>query len=280
MNNKKYKCCRCFFESSRKSIILNHINKKNICKKNIYCYFIQSDILEQASLLIENNHKNDFYCIKCNKNFSTKYNLERHNNSCNDKNKDLIYIYIKYKLPNIYSIHQVIHYFSQRSMNEYFKKNKIIQSFYKNWNLTHIDLLSKKLLFISNDQFSDLLIKILENEKNMNALFDKNEEYGYVLNNEMNFEEITKKVFLDRILKKLYLTLKEFKITLEEHDKSIDHHILKKEDNIIDTKYLYFFKTRDFYNKVYHFIFNLYHQKFLEVQNFTLYKLNNNNVGY
>ena len=276
----KYICYRCFYETNRKSVIKQHLSKKNKCTKNINYYFIQNDILEQASLMIHNDNK--FICNFCYKYFSNKYNLDRHQEKCRKNKNNNLYvdIFSKYKFQNELSLKDIIYKFSQYSYQNYFKKNIILQSFDKNWCLNHIDLLTKKLLFLSSEKYSDLLIKILENERNINALFDKNETYGYILNSSGHFELISKKIFLDRLLKKLYNILKEFKINLQENDKHIDSLSIKKEDDVIDNKYVYFFRNKELYHRVYQFVFNLYHQKFLEAQNYTLYKLNNNNIGY
>lgn len=276
--DNKYICHRCFYETDRKSVLLQHLSKKNKCIKNINYYFIPNDILKQASLMIDNNNK--FMCRYCYKNISNKYNLERHQEKCKEKNNNYIDIYSKYKLHNDLSIKEIIQKFCFYSLHNYFKKNIIIQYFDKPWCLNHIDLLTKKLLFLSAEKYSDLLVKILENDKNINALFDKNENYGYILNNNGHFEIISKKIFLEKLLKKLYFILKEFKITLQESDKHIEINSLKKEDEVIDNKYLYFFRSKELYFRVHHFVFNLYHQKFLESYNYTLYKLNNNNIGY
>jgi hypothetical protein len=276
--DNKYICYRCFYETNRKSVITQHLSKKNQCIKNINYYFIHNDILKQSSLMIHND--NEYMCKYCYKYFSKKYNLDRHYEKCKKNKHKCIDIFSKYKFQNDLTVKEVIEKFSVYSLKHYFQKNIIIQPFEKNWCLNHIDLLTKKLLFLSSEKYSDLLIKILENEKNINAVFDKNENMGYILNYSGQFEVISKKIFLEKLLKKLYIILKEFKITLQENDKHIDNVSLKKEDEVIDNKYIYFFRSKELYHRVYHFVFNLYHQKFLETQNNTLYKLNNNNIGY
>ena len=276
--SNNYICYRCSFETDRKSVIIQHLSKKKQCIKNIHYYFLQNDILKQASLMIHNTK--EFICKYCYKYYCNKYNLDRHQEKCNKKNDNFIDIYDKYKFQTDLSIKDIMLKFNHYSVNNYFKKNTITQSFDKSWCLNHIDLLTRKLLFLSSEKYSDLLIKILENEKNINALFDKNETFGYILNNNGDYEMICKKIFLERLLKKLYITLKEFKIYLQENDKHIDLSSLKKEDEVIDTKYVYFFRSKELYHRVFHFVFNIYHQKFLETQNYTLSKLNNNNIGY
>jgi len=279
--NSFYHCYRCNYVTNRKSIMNQHINKKNKCIKNISYYFIPDDIIHASSLIIQNTNNDikKFNCNKCHKNFTSNYNLNRHLKKCNNNiiNKELLN---KYKLLNNEHLNEFIKDFCHLSIDQYFKTNIFINSFYKNWNITNIDLLSKKLLFISNDKYSDILKKILEDDKNINVLFNKNEEYGYIINNEFKIERIHKNKLVEEIMRKIYKLLKQFKEDLQEKEELVDQILISKENEIIYDKYLLFQKNKDIYNKVQSIILNIYHEKFIQNQNNILYFLLNKNIGF
>lgn len=274
-----YNCIRCNFQTNRKSILINHLNKKNKCKKNLNIYFIPNYILNEISN-IPNNNDSEFKCNYCLKNFSCKYNLNRHQITCEYKNKKKQNILVKYKLYNELDINKYINDFYNLTILKYFEKNKIYNSFYKPWNLNHIDILTKKLLYITNDKFSDLLIKILTNDKNINIIYDKNESYGYIVNNDHNIEIIYKKRIVDETMKKIMNTFDYFKHKLEENNKIIDRYILNNEYEIIQEKYNSFLSIKNINLKVENIILNIYSDKFFEIQNNALYLLNNKNIGF
>ena len=119
-----YQCYRCGYESHIKTIIVRHINRKNICKPKInnikfedckeyilsgmsykeYCKEIMSSKLPQNfhknnTICHKNNticHKNNtichkkptFWCNFCEREFSRKDSLVRHLKTCKEKKKD------------------------------------------------------------------------------------------------------------------------------------------------------------------------------------------------
>lgn len=275
-----YTCIRCNLITDRKSILINHLNKKNICKKNLNVYFIPNSILYEMSLIATNTTDNDFQCEYCLKNFSCKYNLNRHVTNCISKNKKNQSILLKYKILNYSSIKQYVNNFYSLTILKYFEENKIYNSFYKPWNINHIDILTKKLLFITNDKYSDLLRKILENNKNINIIYDKNELYGYFINNENNIEIINKTKIVKETMKKIINTYYLFKNNLEDNEKIIDNKLLSKEIETIEDKYNLYLTNENIKNKVEEIILNIYSDKFFEIQNDAIFQLNNKNIGF
>ena len=82
-----YYCIRCNFQTDRKSILLNHLNKKNKCKKLLNIYFIPNNILYEMSKIPFSNNNYEYQCKYCLKDYSCKFNLERHKKSCSLKDK-------------------------------------------------------------------------------------------------------------------------------------------------------------------------------------------------
>ena len=278
--NNIYICIRCNFRTNRKSILINHINKKNKCKKNLNVYFIPNEILDEMSKIPTNLITNDYQCKFCLKDYSCNYNLNRHMKMCINKERKHINILTKYELFTYLDIKKYLHNFYCITVLKYFDKNKIYNSFYKQWNINHIDLLTKKLLFITNDKFSDLLRKILENDKNINIIYDCSESYGYIIDNDNNIKIINKKTIVEETLKKIINIYDIFKINLEENDKIIEKNILEKEYNILKDKYNLFLNNININNQVENIILNIYSDKFIEIQNNALFELNNKNIGF
>ena len=274
-----YNCIRCSFQTNKKSIIIKHLEKKNKCKKNLSIYFLPDDLIYDICLNPINNEYTNFQCKNCLKNYVSKYNLNRHSKNCisKDKKNNLL---IKYKLFSYLDIKKYLNDFYNLTILKYFEENKIYNSFKKPWNLNHIDLLTKKLLYISNDKYSDLLRKILENDKNINIIYDKNENYGYVINDFNEIELINKKEIVNKTIEKILYTFNIFKKDLEDNNKIININLLYKENEIIKDKYNLFLNSEIIRSKVETIILNLYNEKFYEIQSNALYELNNKNIGY
>ena len=274
-----YQCIRCSFKTNRKSIIINHLNKKNKCEKNLNVYFLPNDIIYEMSIIPIELIDNNYQCKYCLKNFSCNYNLNRHIKNCKFKDKKSDNILKKFNIYNQIDIKKYINNFYNLTILKYFEENKIYNSFYKSWNINHIDLLTKKLLFISNDKYSDLLRKILENDKNINIIYDKNESYGYLINDNNDIELIDKKKIVNETMKKIINTFSIFKNYLDD-DKIIDKFLLIKENDIINDKYNSFLTNNIVSMKVENIILNLYYEKFQEIQNSALYDICNKNIGF
>jgi len=275
-----YYCIRCNFSTNRKSILNNHLNKKNKCKKNLHVYFIPNNILLEMSNLHINTITNDYQCKLCLNNFSCKYNLQRHIKNCKSKEKKNQSILVKLKILNYQDVKKYINDFYHLTILEYFEKNKIYNSFYKPWNINHIDMLTKKLLFITNDKYSDLLRKILDNDKNINIIYDKNEMYGYYINNQQNIEIINKHKIVQETMKKIINIYEIFKTNLIDYDKFVDINLLNREIDILEDKYNLFINNENIREKVENIILDIYSDKFIEIQNNALFELNNKNIGF
>ena len=275
-----YQCIRCSFKTNRKSIIINHLNKKNKCKKNLSVYFVPNDIIYEMSIIPIEFSESNYQCKHCLKNFSCNFNLNRHSKQCNLKNKKNNNLLKKFNICNYVDIKKYLNNFYDLTILKYFEENKIYNSFYKCWNINHIDLLTKKLLFISNDKYSDLLRKILENDKNINIIYDKNESFGYLINDKNDIELVDKKKIVNETMKKIINTFTIFKNNLEDNDKIIDNFLLNKENDIINDKYNSYLNNSAVSMKVEYIILNLYYDKFQEIQNYALYDICNKNVGF
>jgi transcriptional regulator with PAS, ATPase and Fis domain len=276
-----YNCIRCSFQTNKKSIMIKHLEKKNKCKKKVGTYFLPDELIYELCLNPINNEYNEFQCKNCLKNYISKYNLNRHSKNCNKNcNKNKSNLLVKYKLFTYLDIKKYVNDFYNLTILKYFEENKIYNSFKKPWNLSHIDLLTKKLLYISNDKYSDLLRKILENDKNINIIYDKNENYGYIINDINEIELINKKTIVNKTIEKILHTFTIFKKDLEENNKIIDINLLYKEHEIIKDKYNLFLNSEIIRTKVETIILNLYNEKFHEIQENALYELNNKNLGF
>ena len=278
-----YTCIRCSFQTNKRSIILKHLEKKYKCKKKINIYFLPNDLLNEISLysyyINENNeNKNDFQCKNCLKIFLSKFNLNRHEKTCisNNKKKNLL---IQYKLYTYFEIKKYLTDFYKLTTNKYLNENKLIVSFYKEWNLNHIDLLTKKLLYISNDKYTDLLRKILDNDKNLNVIYDKNENHGYVMNNLNQLELVDKNKIVSQTIQKILFIFELFKNELEENNTIIDKKILFKESIIIDDKYTLYLSNEFVKTKVENIILNIYNERYIEMQ-LNAYNELNKNIGF
>ncbi len=269
-----YFCYRCKFNTNKRSTIINHFTKKKLCIKRLTTYFIPNDILFEMSkipCITNDDNISNNQCKCCLKYFSCNYNLDRHYKKCFEKYKKQN-ILVKYNLFTYIDIKKYITFFHENISLLYFDKNKKYTSFYEEWDINHIDLLMKKLLYMSSDKYSDLLRKILDNDKNLNIIYDSNELYGYILNNN-NIEVISTKYIVDKTMKKIYNIYNQIESDLYENDKLIDKIELNKEHNIIQHKYSLYMNNNIIYDKVKNLILTIYSEKFIEIQKSTIYKL-------
>jgi hypothetical protein len=84
-------------------------------------------------------------------------------------------------------------------------------SFNDEWNIEHLDINTKILLFLSTVKYSKTLEYILDNDTNKNVLIDADSNTGLIYTgNEDKFEKINIEDIIDKSMCKLYKHLKDF----------------------------------------------------------------------
>jgi hypothetical protein len=196
--------------------------------------FITNNISNSTEIICDNNTLN---CSICNKKYSRRSSLKRHETLCIIKNKE-------YKestnnnnngsinnIQNIQNIHNI-----QINLNIDGKK---IIPFDEMWDTSMLDDLGKFSLFTSKTKFTNTMEKLLENDLNKNVLIEKEKNYGIVYKNENEkFTEMKIKDIIDVTMQKLYIHLNNFYIDIKNNTDCNFNNILLHEKKNLDDKFL------------------------------------------
>lgn len=194
-----YQCKRCNkFKTKYKQNMIIHINRTKKCPKIMESYSYTDEELYNMSLELiicdsdDTYDKDDLLCKHCNKYFSRKDNLNKHNKK---HHSDVI------NNNNIININN-----NNNIINNNININKVVlQPFDDNWNIDHIN---KYLIFLSLKKYTTFLDKVLEKDENLNVIIDNNSDSGLVYKNE----------------KEQYVNMKKkeiFSITMEKINKQL-----------------------------------------------------------
>jgi len=247
-----------------------HLNKKFKCKKRNDILFLDDVALYNESLIkkisdsetknevknevnndiikIEDNNSTEIIetisdnnilnCRICNKKYSRKSSLKRHEPICIIRNKDEVENNNSNtntgninNIQNIQNIHNI-----QINLNIDGKK---IIPFDEMWDTSMLDDLGKFSLFTSKTKFTNTMEKLLENDLNKNVLIEKEKNYGIVYKNENEkFTEMKIKDIIDVTMQKLYIHLNNFYIDIKNNTDCNFNNILLHEKKNLDDKFL------------------------------------------
>jgi len=278
-----YECMRCGHKVKQKIEIKRHLQRKNKCKRNIQSYIYNDDeilrlsivkknsegesiIDDMSSLLSDENvsqentvntnqKNNNFICCICNRLFTRKYNLTRHQKNCSPT--------------KINHHHQTFNNNTNNynTINNNYNKNLFvnfnIEPFDKEWDVSKITKFTKHSILLSKIMYSNLLNAILENEKNLNVLIEKDTNTGLVYkNNVEKFITMNLKDIIEQSMDKLNKHLNDFyEESLKDDEFILMDKIFKDQKSIISDKYIDFKNNEDIQKKVEDFITDIFDKK-------------------
>jgi len=274
----EYKCYKCFYITQRKSNLLSHFNRLKKCSRNIKNIFTEEEINDLNNKQIFKGFKdidkeikktfdvseetiNNFKCDFCDKQFNLKYNLNKHirNTHSKDDNKKNVVINNIQNNTNNTNIQNI-----QNNINITNISLKIPEliPFDEEWDLSEIKNTDKHLLMISKIMYTQLLEKILENEKNLNIIIDKDNNTGLVYSNvenkkeykNMEFEKIIEKS-MEKINKHL---IDIFKDITENFNNS--YYLDENNKKIINDKYRNFRLDKNIKKTVENYFFDIFNK--------------------
>ena len=248
-----YECMRCGHKVKQKIEIKRHLQRKNKCKRNIQSYIYNDDEILRLSIVKKNSEgesiiddmssvlsdenvsqentvntnqkNNNFICCICNRLFTRKYNLTRHQKNCSPT--------------KINHHHQTFNNNTNNynTINNNYNKNLFvnfnIEPFDKEWDVSKITKFTKHSILLSKIMYSNLLNAILENEKNLNVLIEKDTNTGLVYkNNVEKFITMNLKDIIEQSMDKLNKHLNDF------YEESL------KDDNAIKAYYRWKFQNK------------------------------------
>jgi hypothetical protein len=250
-----FECIKCNYTTNKKSSMLNHLNRKNNCSKKIESFMYTDNEVYELSL-IRKKEREQLYlqCDLCYKKYCNKYFLEKHKDICKCKNLENQNLnnnnntFIENQnIENQNIQNQNIQCQNVQNTNKTFIENQNIYiilpnnteapiPFEKDWNLEHLNNYIKYALFMTKNKYSELLKKILENEKNLNVILDENHSVGYVYSEDNKYKNMEKKEIAFKSMEKLYNQLIKMKSELEL-DSFFQVHPMKREFFVAERKY-------------------------------------------
>ena len=261
-----YQCKRCFYKFNQKSDIVRHLNKTKICIRTPESYKYDENELIKLSLINMNSKNNKYLCIKCNKCYTTEKYLNIHSckvlkiNENNDKNNnetesDNNNSYVTNNNSNNTNNNNITNNITNNNnININFNLNFTPPvPFDGDWNLTDIDHSKKTELLLSQLMYTQLLKEILNNDKNLNIIYEQNTDTGIVYKNDdekyvnMDFNDI-----IENTMNKLKNYLLNF---VNDSIKNNGlQQILEQIPKIIQDKHNNFINKDDIKNHVKHYM--------------------------
>lgn len=256
-----YECKRCLHTTKQKIEIVRHLNRKNKCIIiNVEALkYSDTEILDLStkkmfdkddSNLNEKDINDKLICNYCNATFHNKSNLNRHinNKKCFEKYTNI-----------------TNHNNTLNQQNNIININfNLVKSFDEDWDVSKIDKTLRDMLVLSNIQYTKTLEHILDNESNLNVVFDDDSKSGIVYKNELErFQPMTVTDIIDKSMDKLYKQLKVFynDFSDKKDEYLLDEHFLNRVKDLTDKKYSDYKTNKDINLRVKELITNIYNSK-------------------
>ena len=142
-----------------------------------------------------------------------------------------------------------------------------MKSFNEQWDVSSMDNFLKLALMLSSNKYTNTLKSILENDNNLNVIFDKNNEYGLIYNKEdKKFTNMKINEIIELSMEKLNKHLEEFHNEISESLKNvnlnIDPEIIDIVKDKINNKYTTYKKNNEVKNGVNNIISDIFNEKY------------------
>lgn len=277
--NDLYECVRCKYSTSKRVNMKKHLDKIKKCTKSIDCIGLNDDEINKLSLTkisdrnvnINDNNDNEELnknkCIYCNNKYSNIYTLRRHlDKFCKKKDKktdDNIFIEknIDSKIIETNIEHQTNNINNGNILNQTNNVNiNIINlpiSFETDWNTDHMNKYLKELIIVSDNKYTSLLYKILDNKKNLNVIVDKDINNGYIFSNN-EYKNIDKEEIADMSMEKLNKELNKMLEEVLQSDEIFCEKNIEVHKNLINDKYSEYIKNINIQKIVQKYIIDIY----------------------
>lgn len=293
-----YKCRRCNHETKQKIEMIRHLNRKIKCirspnsfqytddeinnlsleklkkgydnidknkekfEENILSENLSIQCIPSHNMQIQNVEKKElFICKKCNKSFTRKFSLERHENKClysiieNNTENNTVNNIVNNTNNTINAINTI--------NNNNIQINLQLEAFDNDWDVSKINKFTRHSLLLSKIMYTNLLQNILDNETNLNVIIEKESNVGIVYKNDVDkFIKMKLKDIVDNSMDKLNKHLKNFYNESKNDEEFIlMDKIFEDQKNLIDNKYNEYKDNEETQKKVEEYITDIYDKK-------------------
>ena len=240
-------------------------NKENIeenIEEKILIENLSIQCMPSHNMQIKNIEKKDlFICKKCNKSFTRKFSLERHENKCsysiieNNTENNTVNNIVNNTNNTINAINTI--------NNNNIQINLQLEAFDNDWDVSKINKFTRHSLLLSKIMYTNLLQNILDNETNLNVIIEKESNVGIVYKNDVDkFIKMKLKDIVDNSMDKLNKHLKNFYNESKNDEEFIlMDQIFEDQKNLIDNKYNEYKDNEETQKKVEEYITDIYDKK-------------------
>jgi hypothetical protein len=259
--NRKIKCIRSpnsyqYTDDQINILSLQKIKKDNDLKEE----FTLTSLDENLPIEIYEK-KELFICKKCNKSFTRKFSLERHESKCsysiieNNTENNTVNNIINNTNNTINAINTI--------NNNNIQINLQLEAFDNDWDVSKINKFTRHSLLLSKIMYTNLLQNILDNETNLNVIIEKESNVGIVYKNDVDkFIKMKLKDIVDNSMDKLNKHLKNFYNESKNDEEFIlMDKIFEDQKNLIDNKYNEYKDNEETQKKVEEYITDIYDKK-------------------
>jgi hypothetical protein len=262
--NRKIKCIRSpnsyqYTDDQINILSLQKIKKDNDLKEE----FTLTSLDENLPIEIYEK-KELFICKKCNKSFTRKFSLERHESKCsysiieNNTENNTVNNIINNTNNTINAINAI-----NTINNNNIQINLQLEAFDNDWDVSKINKFTRHSLLLSKIMYTNLLQNILDNETNLNVIIEKESNVGIVYKNDVDkFIKMKLKDIVDNSMDKLNKHLKNFYNESKNDEEFIlMDKIFEDQKNLIDNKYNEYKDNEETQKKVEEYITDIYDKK-------------------
>ena len=257
------------------------------------------DINNLNSLEIQNTtSENGVQCEYCNKLFSEKYNLRKHQkrsckglkkleldklNNTGGNKQDINNINNNLNIEKQFNISNQ----TTNSGNIIIINQNNLEGFDDKWTTEHIDNYIRQMILLSDHKYTNLLDEILKNKSNLNVIMNNDQNYGLVYKNKDDmYVNMKVREIIDKSIEKLYEQLNIFYTELVNNDIiKVNSDVIEHEKQIIDNKFKEFCTNNNVKSSVGHLLTKIYEKNNEEALNIaqkviTYSKTMDNQIGF
>lgn len=278
-----FECIKCKYKTDLKVNMRKHLNKIKKCKKTFETIPYSDEEIFDLSLTriglrtIKDNET--FICEFCNTTYSNSYTLKRHiSKFCKEKEETEKLKNIE-NMKNIENLektesdnsekiitnieNQINNTNIQNNINNVNNVNNNINiinlpiGFEKDWNTEHMNKYLKELIVVSDNKYTSLLYKILNNKKNLNVIFDKEMDQGLIFT-ENEYKNIEKQEIVNMSMEKLHKELNRMIDDVLNSDEIFCSKSIESHKDLINNKYSEYTKNEVIQKIVQKYIIGIY----------------------
>lgn len=259
MMDNYFECIKCKYRTELKVNMRKHLNKIKKCKKTFETIPYTDEQINDLSLTRvgsrEQKDNEPFICKFCNTTYSNSYTLKRHLSKFCKEKEELEKLKNLKNIENLEKIesensekiitnieNQTNNMNIQNNINNVNNVNNNINiinlpiGFEKDWNTEHMNKYLKELIVVSDNKYTSLLYKILNNKKNLNVIFDKEMDQGLIFT-ENEYKNIEKQEIVNMSMEKLNKELNRMIDDVLNSDEIFCLKSIESHKDLINNKY-------------------------------------------